>query len=186
MSGDWFDDVDFPPQPAEAAPPPGEREQVPEGEHAMEIRKVIDHDDKLEIRLAHGERRYGWVFCRLPKSADWAKRIANELRVSLSIPKGGLMAAIEAGDLEGKTVIARIYHRATDRGTFVNVGGFKGAVQPPEPAAKKPQKTKAPDLDNFAWVRTDNRGKKMKGEIRAANVKQRSLRLGGSTMRIFP
>jgi|688.fasta_scaffold108494_3 hypothetical protein len=153
---DWFDDVDFPPQATEAALPPGEREQVPEGEHALEIKKVLDHDDKLEIRLAHAERRYGWVFCRLPKSADWAKRIAHELRVALEIPKGGLVAAIEAGDLEGKTVIARIYHRATDRGTFVNVGGFKGAVQPPEPAAKKPRGEAAKSLAAFKENVTDD------------------------------
>jgi hypothetical protein len=153
---DWFDDVDFPPQPAEAAPPPGEREQVPEGEHAMEIKKVIDHGDKLEIRLAHGERRYGWVFCRLPKSADWAKRIAHELRVAVSIPKGELMAAIEAGDLEGKTVVARVYHRATDRGTFVNVGGFKPAIQPAEPAAKKPRGEAAKSLATFKENVTDD------------------------------
>jgi hypothetical protein len=153
---DWFDDVDFPPQATEAALPPGEREQVPEGEHAMEIKKVLDHDDKLEIRLAHAERRYGWVFCRLPKAADWAKRIAHELRVALSIPKGGLMAAIEAGDLEGKTVIARIYHRATDRGTFVNVGGFKAAIQPAEPAAKKPRGEAAKSLAAFKENVTDD------------------------------
>jgi len=153
---DWFDDVDFPPQPAEAAPPPGEREQVPEGEHAMEIKKVIDHGDKLEIRLAHAERRYGWVFCRLPKAADWAKRIAHELRVALSIPKGELMAAIEAGDLEGKTVVARVYHRATDRGTFVNVGGFKPAIQPAEPAAKKPRGEAAKSLAAFKENVTDD------------------------------
>jgi hypothetical protein len=156
MSGDWFDDVDFPPQATEAALPPGEREQVPEGEHAMEIKKVIDTDERLEVRLAHAERRFGWVFCRLPKSADWAKRIAHELRVALEIPKGGLVAAIEAGDLEGKTVIARIYHRATDRGTFVNVGGFKGAVQPPEPAAKKPRGEAAKSLAAFKENVTDD------------------------------
>jgi hypothetical protein len=155
MSGDWFDDVD-PPQATEAALPPGEREQVPEGEHAMEIRKVIDHEDKLEIRLAHAERRYGWVFCRLPKSADWAKRIAHELRVALEIPKGGLMAAIEAGDLESKTVIVRVYHRATDRGTFVNVGGFKAAIQPAEPAAKKPRGEAAKSLAAFKENVTDD------------------------------
>jgi hypothetical protein len=153
---DWFDDVDFPPQATEAALPPGEREQVPEGEHAMEIKKVIDTDERLEVRLAHAERRFGWVFCRLPKSADWAKRIAHELRVALEIPKGGLVAAIEAGDLEGKTVIARIYHRATDRGTFVNVGGFKGAVQPPEPAAKKPRGEAAKSLAAFKEAVSDD------------------------------
>jgi hypothetical protein len=153
---DWFDDVDFPPQATEAALPAGEREQVPEGEHAMEIKKVIDHDDKLEVRLAHGERRYGWVFCRLPKDADWAKRIAHELRVALGIPKGGLMAAIEAGDLEGKTVVARIYHRATDRGTFVNVGGFKAAEKPAEPAAKKPRGEAAKSLAAFKEKVTDD------------------------------
>ena len=153
---DWFDDVDFPPQATEAALPPGEREQVPEGEHAMEIKKVIDTDERLEVRLAHAERRYGWVFCRLPKSADWAKRIAHELRVALEIPKGGLVAAIEAGDLEGKTVIARIYHRATDRGTFVNVGGFKAAIQPVEPAAKKPRGEAAKSLAAFKENVTDD------------------------------
>jgi len=139
VSDEWFDDVDFPPQSKDSGLAPAEREQVPEGEHAMKIMKVIDSDERLQVRLAHGDRRYGWVFCRLPKGADWAKRIAHELRVALSIPKGGLMAAVEAGDLEGQTVVVRVYHRATDRGTFVNVGGFKPAVPAAEPALKKPR-----------------------------------------------
>ena len=133
MSDDWFDGFDV--EAADAAPPAAEREPVPEGEHVFEVKKVIDHEDKLEIRLAHAERRYGWVFCRLPKNADWAKRLASEFRQAVGVEKGRLMAAIEMQELDGKQVQARIYHR----GTYVNVGGFTAAPAPEETLAKKPR-----------------------------------------------
>ena len=136
---DWFDDFEEAPQ-APAAP--REREMVPEGEHALEIKGTIDHGDRLEVRLAHADKRYGWVFCRIYKDADWAKKLAHELRLALGVPRGGLVDAVKDGSLVGREVVARIYHRANEKGTFANVGEFKAAE--PAAAAPAPKSTRRP------------------------------------------
>jgi hypothetical protein len=133
---DWFDDFEQAPQ---AEPATREREMVPEGEHTFEIKATIDEPTRLQIRLAHPEARYGWVFCNIYKDADWAKRLAHELREAMGVPKGGLMSAVADGSLVGRTVVARIYHQAKPAGTYVNVGNFKPAAPAPAaaPAAKR-------------------------------------------------
>ena len=50
----------------DASPPT--RELVPEGDHEFTIKAVIDTAERVEIRLAHDDRRYGWVFAKLPKT----------------------------------------------------------------------------------------------------------------------
>jgi hypothetical protein len=145
---DWFDDFT---EATQAEPAQRERELVPEGEHTLEIKATIDEPTRLQVRLAHPEQRYGWVFCNIYKDAGWAKRLAHELREALGVPKGGLMAAVADGSLVGRTVVARIYHQAKPAGTYVNVGNFKAAAAAPAPAAKRQSKaaaaTQFPDDD---------------------------------------
>jgi hypothetical protein len=145
---DWFDDFTETPQ---AEPAQRERELVPEGEHTLEIKATIDEPTRLQVRLAHAEASYGWVFCNIYKDAGWAKRLAHELREALGVPKGGLMAAVADGSLVGRTVVARTYHQAKPAGTYVNVGNFKAAEPAaPAPAAKRQSKaaaTQFPDDD---------------------------------------
>lgn len=115
-------DDDFPPQPANDSRPP-ERELVPEGDHAFQIREVIDHGDKVEFRLVHDDRRFGWVFPKPPKNVDWGKRILSSLRKALGMTREE-WAAGEITDLVGRRVRARIYHKAGTNKTWVNVAEF--------------------------------------------------------------
>jgi hypothetical protein len=138
---DWGnDDIAEEPKPAEAA----ERELVPEGLHDFRIKEVLEDDARVELRLVHDDKRFGWVFCRLPKDADWARRIASSLRKSLGIAADD-WAAMQAGDLAGRRVAAEIYHRiGKTGGTFVNVRKFVAVERAePKPAAARSQTAKA-------------------------------------------
>jgi len=134
-------DDDFPPQPEGDARAP-ERELVPEGDHAFQIREVIDHGDKVEFRLVHDDKRFGWVFARFPKAENWGRRILSSLRQACGMTREQ-WAAGEITDLVDRRVVARIYHKAGNGRTFVNVAEFKPAeglavhhVETFEPPAK--------------------------------------------------
>jgi|APCry1669189034_1035192.scaffolds.fasta_scaffold22339_3 hypothetical protein len=117
-----------------------ERELVPEGDHEFTVKAVIDSPERVEIRLAHDDRRFGWVFARMPKTANWAKRILSTFRTSLGITREA-WAGTTLKDFEGLRVKARVYHKAgTSGGTFVNVAEFlPGAgAAPVETATAKP------------------------------------------------
>jgi hypothetical protein len=148
MTGAWWS-IDDEKAPAEAAASDSRapvRELVPEGEHDLQIKAVIDHGDRLEVRLAHDDKRLGWVFQRLPKGPGWSKVLTRELAEALAISAEEWEPAIKAGDLAGRRVIARIYHKVDAAGgkTWVNVGNFKRtealaeavAITTPEPAPK--------------------------------------------------
>lgn len=108
-----------------------EREDVPEGDHAFGIRQVIDNGPSVEIRLEHTDRRFGWVFCRCPKEADWGRRIMSSLRKAVGMTREE-WAAAPITDLVGRRVRARVYHKPKPGGVGVwaNVGEFlPGAVE---------------------------------------------------------
>lgn len=119
-----------------------ERELLPEGRHSLQVKQVTDDDDRLEIRLAHEDRKYGWVFCRLPHGHDWAGKIAATFARALRVKAGEWEQLVASGDLVGRRVNARVYHRTTDRGVFVNVGDFHEETDSPreEPKAKPQRK----------------------------------------------
>ena len=103
---------------------------------------MIDHGEKVEFRLVHDERRFGWVFAKIPK-ADWGRRILSSLRQAVGMTREE-WAAGEITDLVGRRVQARIYHRAGNgKKTFVNVGEFLPAEQVVETATAKPQVERA-------------------------------------------
>lgn len=114
---------------------PADRELVPEGDHDFLVKEVIDHGEKVEVRLVHDDRRYGWVFARTPKAQDWGKRLLSTLRQALGMTREEWVAA-PITDLVGRRVRARIYHKAGDGVTWVNVGEFL-PVERPAPAAIK-------------------------------------------------
>jgi hypothetical protein len=123
---------------------PPERELVPEGDHSFQIREVIDHGDKVELRLAHDDKRFGWVFARTPKAVGWGKRILSSLRQAVGMTREE-WAAGEITDLVGRRVSARIYHKAGNGRTFVNVAAFlpgENATRV-ETATAKPQVERA-------------------------------------------
>jgi hypothetical protein len=138
---DWGLDDDFPPVAVRDDSRAPDRELVPEGDHSLQVREVIDHGDKVEFRLVHDERRFGWVFARIPK-ADWGRRILSSLRQAVGMTREE-WAAGEITDLVGRRVRARIYHKAGNGKTFVNVGEFLPAEQVVETSTAKPQVERA-------------------------------------------
>lgn len=123
MTDAWWEDAQKESPAGDAAPPA--RELVPEGEHEFQVKQTIDTDERLEVRLAHKDRRYGWVFCKLPKDASWAKRIAKGLAATLGVAPADWRDFVSSGDMAGRRVRARVYHKAGNSGgTFVNVGEF--------------------------------------------------------------
>lgn len=133
---DWGLDDDLPPVAVRDDSRAPDRELVPEGDHSFQVREVIDHGDKVEFRLVHDERRFGWVFAKIPK-ADWGRRILSSLRQAVGMTREE-WAAGEITDLVGRRVRARIYHRAGNGKTFVNVGEFLPTEQVVETATAKP------------------------------------------------
>jgi len=138
---DWGLDDDFPPVAVRDDSRAPERELVPEGDHAFQVREVIDHGDKVEFRLVHDEKRFSWVFARIPK-ADWGRRILSSLRQAVGMTREE-WAAGEITDLVGRRVRARIYHKAGNGRTFVNVAEFLVADPVVEMATAKPQVERA-------------------------------------------
>jgi hypothetical protein len=134
-----FDDVEFTTEPARP-----ERVEVPEGIHEFRIEQVLEDAQRLEVRLMHDDRQYGWVFCKLPKDKGWAKRLVGQLAGALAISPDE-WASSEAGDLVGRRVRAEIVHRQTDR-LWVNVVKFLPIEQLADEAAvvaKRPARTPA-------------------------------------------
>jgi hypothetical protein len=134
-----FDDIEFTAEPARP-----ERVEVPEGVHEFRIEQVLEDDQRLEVRLVHDDRRYGWVFCKLPKDKGWAKRLVGQLAGALAIGPDD-WASSEAGDLVGRRVRADIVHRQGDR-LWVNVDKFLPIEQLADEAAvvaKRPARTPA-------------------------------------------
>ena len=133
---DWGLDDDVPATVVRDDSRAPERELVPEGDHSFQIREVIDHGDKVEFRLVHDEKRFSWVFARIPK-ADWGRRILSSLRQAVGMTREE-WAAGEITDLVGRRVRARIYHKAGNGKTFVNVAEFLPIEQVVETATAKP------------------------------------------------
>jgi hypothetical protein len=130
---DWVIDEFFDMVPAAAEEP--QYLEVPEGEHVFRIHSV-ETGDRLVVKLAHDDRRYGLVWFKPPAGADWAKRLVAELAKALGMDAAAWRAATPES-LKDRRVTARVYHRATDAGkTYVNVGGFSPAPAEAAAAAK--------------------------------------------------
>jgi hypothetical protein len=107
-----------------------ERLLLEDGEYALEIKAVTKLDDgRVEIRLAHADKGYSWVFAKLPLDVEWGRRILSTLRKALGMSREA-WAAMDPSELVGRVVKTRIYQKVgTKGGTFVNVGEFiAGAV----------------------------------------------------------
>lgn len=137
---DWGLDEDTPDVVRDDSRAP-ERELVPEGDHAFQIKEVIDHGEKVELRLAHDDKRFSVVVARIPKD-DWGRRILSSLRKAVGMNREE-WAAGEITDLVGRRVSARIYHKAGRDRTFVNVAEFLPAEPVIETATAKPQVERA-------------------------------------------
>lgn len=136
---DDFDDL--PPADNSKAP---ERLLLEDGEHDLEIKAVTKLDDgRVEIRLASADKRYSWVFAKLPLDVDWSRRILSTLRKALGMSRED-WAAMQPGDLVGRVVRTRVYQKAGSKGgTFVNVGEFIATAETPKANKKVPARTAA-------------------------------------------
>jgi hypothetical protein len=136
MDWDFSEGFDEP-----AAPTTTERELLPEGTHELLI-KEVRVGDLLEVRLAHEDRRYGWVFCRLPKDASWAKTIGRSLVAALGMDDAKWKAA-DPSDVADRLVQAELYHKVgRDGRTWVNVRRFLPVEKPAAaPIKKSPPRT---------------------------------------------
>jgi hypothetical protein len=139
VESEWDDEA-----PAAAG---SDRQNVPEGEHEFRIKQVIETPEKLEIRLEHDERGYGWVFFTVDKRRPKAfqKKLVAQLAAALALSPDA-WSATDAGDLAGRRVKATVQHRTADSGrVFVNVWGFAAVAELEQPAAKpaaaKPKRT---------------------------------------------
>ena len=138
---DWgLDEFEASAEPADGRQ--ADRENLPEGNHALQIREVINHGEKVEIRLSHDDQRFFWVSAKPPVEQDWGKRILSSLRKACGMTREE-WAAMEITDLVGRRVRARIYHKAGNGRTFVNVAEFLPADSVVETATAKPQVERA-------------------------------------------
>lgn len=139
---DWDIDEQF-----EAAEPKAERtyETLPEGKYLFTIKGGAEKADRTEIRLAPEDRRFGFVFCRLVRGQDWAKKLAAELRTALGMTAAEWAEATPE-TMQGRKVRARVYHATKNGSTFVNVGNFLPPEEVVAAAARpttKPAATRA-------------------------------------------
>lgn len=121
---EWFDefeDIDT----VATKPAPRERELVPEGEHTFTVTRVSATAADFKLCLVHDDERLGWVFCTFPLDKDWGRRLLGLLARSLGFTQAPWKNSTPE-DLEGRRVVARVYHRAVNAGrTFVNVSAFR-------------------------------------------------------------
>ena len=123
-----------------------EREKVPEGTHDLKIVEVIEHRPGLEVRLAHDDKKYGWVFVRM-----FPGRRQDEIRLKQMCRSLAITTAawklMQPTDLVDRRIRAEIVHRVDAGGTlWVNVWNFLPIEQLAEEAAavaKKPARTPA-------------------------------------------
>jgi hypothetical protein len=139
---DWDISVDEPQQTAVS----GDRQDLPEGTHDLQIKRVAEDQAQLVLELAHEDRRYWWVKVALKKDQRWARALVGQLAGALAMsPQEWSETPMD--DLTGRRVRAEIYHKGRDNGrVFVNVGKFMPIEQLVEEAAevaKKPARTPA-------------------------------------------
>lgn len=137
----------------DAAPDAGERALCPDGTHAFEIKDATEGPHKwkegefLMLRLSDTGRRYGLVFCDIPKDKRGAA-LADSLAKAVGCAAFGRKVAIDPGELVGQSVLAEVYQSVSAKNgkTYVNVRKFSslpveaGAV---ETATAKPKRSAA-------------------------------------------
>lgn len=135
----------------EARPAAGQREICPPGERVFVIRSAVEGPHKwkdgewLMLRLGDAEGRFSMVFCDIPKDYTGAAAAA-ELAKALGMAAFGGKIRLDPAELEGREVVADIYHRANTKTgkVYVNVREFKPVMETDKPApAKRTPKQKA-------------------------------------------
>lgn len=135
---DWVPKLDD--EEETGAAPAYERQHLEEGTHELQIVQVIQHDNRLEVRLAHDDKRYGWVFCNMFQEGTQGDILLGQLVRSLGMT-AAQYAATDPGDLPGRRLRAEIRHRTGKDGRlWVNVSKFLPTIQyAGQPAQAQPK-----------------------------------------------
>jgi hypothetical protein len=127
-------------EPQQAAPASGDRVELPEGVHELQIKTVAEDQTQLVIELAHEDRRYWWAKVSLKKGQGWARVLVAQLAGALALSEQE-WAETQMDDLTGRRVRAEIRHKAGNNGRlFVNVWKFLPIEQLAEEAAEVAQR----------------------------------------------
>ena len=130
---DWNIAVEEPQQSA----PSGERLELPEGVHEIQIKTVAEDATQLVIELAHDDRKFWWVKVSLKKGQDWANVVVSQLAAALALSPQEWLET-HKDDLTGRRVRAEIRHKAGNNGRlFVNVWKFMPIEQLEQESAEK-------------------------------------------------
>lgn len=133
----------------EAKPAAGQREICPPGERVFVIRSATEGAHKwkegewLMLRLGDAEGRFQMVFCDIPKDKSGAAAAAG-LAKALGLAAFGSKVVLDPEELEGREVVAEIYHREKKTGgVWVNVGKFSPVMETKAKPANRTPKQKA-------------------------------------------
>lgn len=133
---DWDVFSDDEQQPQAAAT--GEKIDLPEGTHDLQIKRVAQENGDVLLELAHEDRRYWWAKVKAKKGQGWAKELLRTLAESLGMTADE-WAAAALDELVGRRVRGEILHRVDKQGrNWVNVVKFL----PAEDATQEPPKAK--------------------------------------------
>lgn len=134
---DW--DVFAEDEPLQQAAATGEKIDLPEGTHDLQIKRVAQQDGVVLLQLAHEDRRYWWAKIKATKGQGWAKELLRTLADALGYSRDE-WAEIAWDELVGRRVRGEILHRVDKDGrTWVNVVKFLPAEEPvAEPPAARP------------------------------------------------
>ena len=140
-------------EPQQAAPANGDRVELPEGVHELQIKTVAEDQTQLVLELAHEDRRYWWVKVTLKTGQGWAKVLVAQLAGALALSEQD-WAETQKDDLTGRRVRAEIRHKAGNNGRlFVNVWKFLPIVELEQEAAevaRRPARTPAAKVKQTA------------------------------------
>lgn len=141
---DW--DVFSDDEPQAAAATTGEKVDLPEGVHELQIKRVAQQGGDVLLELAHEDRRYWWAKVNAKRGQAWAKALLRTLAEALGMTADE-WAAVALDDLVGRRVRGEILHRVDKNGrTWVNVVKFLPIEEPAVEAVeaqKRPARTAA-------------------------------------------
>ena len=139
-------DFDYSTDEPQQAAVSGDRLELPEGVHDLQIKTVAEDATQLVLELAHEDRSYWWAKVSLKKGQGWARVLVAQLAGALALSEQE-WAETQKDDLTGRRVRAEIRHKAGNNGRlFVNVWKFLPIEQLEQEAAavaRRPARTPA-------------------------------------------
>jgi hypothetical protein len=155
MSEAWWTIDDTP----EAAPP-GTRDQIPDGDHELQIIQQAAEADRLALRLSDIEKRWSIVFVDFYRAKrdgspnTRARAAMAQLATALGMNADQWSEAVQSGDLVGRRVICKTRQYQAGERTRVAVDQFTAA--PPAAPAKAKSKPRTTAQKITAGIPNDD------------------------------